>query len=212
MNWLDIVLMVVLGVATFVGFKMGLIGAAITAVGVLIGWLIAGQFADDLGGMFSSTIKNDTLVTTIAYSLIMTAAVVIAGIVAKIVKPLLKVFTVGLSSLVDKLGGLALGLVVGGVVVGALIIASARLTYDYESYDILASVPAQFQGSPQLAQLEGQVARIDSVKAGLEEILTGSRFVSIFVDVTAALPANALGFVPADFKASLEILESNIEK
>ncbi|MBM3933484.1 MAG: hypothetical protein FJ319_04160 [SAR202 cluster bacterium] len=212
MNWLDIVLLAVLAVAAFVGFRFGLIGAAIMALGVLIGWLIAGQFADDLGAALSSNIKNDTLVTTIAYSVIMIAVVVAVGLVARVVRLLLKVFTLGMSVVVDRAGGAVLGLVIGGAIGGALIIGLARLTYDFETYDVLAAIPEEIRGNAQVSQIEGQVARIESARSGLEGTLTGSQVVSMFIDIAFALPANTLGFVPSDFKASLEILETNIDK
>ena len=40
--------------------------------------------------------------------------------------------------------------------------------------------------------------------------LTESKLVSIFIDISDAIPASTLGFVPSDFKAALDILEGNI--
>ena len=45
----------------------------------------------------------------------------------------------------------------------------------------------------------------------LEDVLIGSKLVPSFIDVTDALPASALGFVPSDFQTALDILEERIE-
>ena len=47
MNWLDLVLIAVIAVPAWVGMRTGIIGAAIVFVGVVIGWQLAGQLADD---------------------------------------------------------------------------------------------------------------------------------------------------------------------
>ena len=39
--------------------------------------------------------------------------------------------------------------------------------------------------------------------------MTESTVVGIFVDVTEALPGNALGFIPDDFKTSMDMLKEN---
>ena len=44
-------------------------------------------------------------------------------------------------------------------------------------------------------------------KGWLEDVLVESAVVSGFVGVADALPGNALGFVPSDFDAALNILE-----
>ena len=55
MNWFDIVLIAILAVAAFMGMRTGLIGAAITAIGGIIGWLIAGRLSDKVGGLFGDS-------------------------------------------------------------------------------------------------------------------------------------------------------------
>ena len=211
MNWLDIVLIAVLVVAAFFGMRFGLIRAALTAAGVFVGWLFAGQLSGKVGGLFDDSLSNDTLITVITYAVIVVGALVGAAIVAKIIRPLLTVFTLGLSSMVDKLGGLALGLVIGLAIAGAIVIALGRLTYNFEIESVTGAVPVPEQVAGQFAVLEGQLAKVEDVRDNLEDALTGSQIVSIFIDLTDALPASALGIVPADFQAALDILEENID-
>ena len=202
MNWLDIVILIVLAVSALFGMKTGLIGAVISAVGIFIGWLLAGQFAGDLGGWLSNTISSDTVVTVVAYAIIIFLALIISGIIAKIVRPILTIATLGLSSLVDKVGGLAGGIILGGLLSGALILGLTRLTYDFE-------VPEVVEGA--VGEVTSRLPPVDDIKETLETGLAESTFVPIFVDVASAIPGDTIGFVPDDFKVSLEMLEKKID-
>ena len=213
MNWLDYVLIAILVISALAGMKFGFIRAALTAIGVYPGWILAGQYSGELGALFEDSLSNDTLVTVISYAIIMLAALAGASIAAKIIRPLLTVFTLGLSSLVDKLGGLALGLVIGIAIAGALIIGMARLTYNFDTSTILDAVPEQVAGqvADKVALVEAQLANVDEVRDQLETALTGSTIVAIFIDVTDFIPADALGLVPDDFKIALDFLEVSIK-
>ena len=190
--WLSILLL-----AAYKGMGVGLIGTAVIAFAGFIGWMLAGQLADDLGGYFEK-LSNDTLVTTISYVAIIATAIAIGTIVSKFVKPLLPIATLGLSGIIDKVGGVALGLAFGIAITGALIIALARFTYDFE-------IPEQGLSSIVAAKIP-----VSDTKTFTESALTNSSLVVIFIDSVDSLPGNAFGFVPSDFKASLDILKDNI--
>ena len=209
MNWLDFALIAVIVVAALGGMRFGLIRAALTAVGVYIGWILAGQYSDDIGALFGDSLSNDALVTVISYVLIMVGALIGSSIVARIVKPLLTVFTLGLSSLVDKIGGLAIGLLIGVAVAGALIIGMARLTYDFDIESIAEVAP--LREVSRVVSIGDQLARVDNTKEQLETALADSQLVSAFIGVTGAIPGDTLGLVPSDFKFALEILEEHID-
>ena len=197
MNWLDVVILAILILTAYKGMGVGLIGTAVVAVAGFIGWMLAGQLADDLGGYFEN-LSNDTLVTTISYVAIIATSVAVGTIVGKFVKPLLTVATLGLSGIVDKLGGVALGLAFGVAISGALVIAMARFTYDFE-------LPEQG-----LSGIVAEQIPVSDTKTFTESALANSSLVVIFIDAVDSVPGNALGFVPSDFKASLDILEENI--
>jgi uncharacterized membrane protein required for colicin V production len=200
MNWLDWVLIVIVAAAALMGMRTGIIGAAITAAGVIIGWLLAGQWADEIGSLAGDSLSADKWITVVAYVIIIAAAVAVAGFAGKFIRPLITVATLGLAGIPDKIGGLALGLIIGIAVAGALVIALARLTYDFELPD------EGIAGS-----LADRIPNVEGTKEKIEDALSGSAIVSGFIDVTDALPASALGFVPEDFQASLNILEQAIE-
>ena len=207
MNWLDIVILVVIALGAFRGMSVGLIGAAIVAAGGFLGWLIAGQLSDDIGGMFDD-LSNDTLVTTVSYVVIIAAAIGAATFIGKFVRPILTIATLGLSSMVDKLGGLALGLVFGLAVTAALIVVMARFTYDFE-------LPEEGLAGTVTGRVGSQVPvadKVEETKETLEDALAGSVIVPVFVDIVDAIPGGALGFVPSDFEASLDILKAKIDE
>ena len=53
MNWLDIVIIILAVIGAYMGWKQGLIRMAFTLVGLIIGIVLAGQWADGLGELFS---------------------------------------------------------------------------------------------------------------------------------------------------------------
>jgi uncharacterized membrane protein required for colicin V production len=199
MNWLDYLLLAILVVGAILGMRLGLLGAAINAVSLLIGWLIAGQLSDEVGGLFAS-LSNDTIVTVIAYILIMALSLVVAKLVWKVVRPIVNLATLGIVGVTDRVGGIIVGAILGIVVSSAIIIVLARFTYNFELPDTGIT-----------GGIAVQVPKVDDTKEAVEGALTDSATVPAFINFTNALPGSALGFVPSDFKISLEILEKNIE-
>ena len=194
MNWLDIVILITIVVGLWRGAKSGIISAAIITVGGLVGWMVAGWVSDDIGGIFDN-LASDTIVTTASYMIIIAAAILASIYIAKVVRPTLTASTLGLSSTVDKIGGLLLGLFYGLVVSATLIIAMARLAYDFEPPD-----------TGQMSEVQVELTR-----QLLEDSLVESAATPAFVDVLDMLPGDSLGFVPSDFKTSLDILDERID-
>ncbi len=202
MNWLDWVLLAIIAISALVGMKVGLIRAALSFVAMVIGWIFAGQISDKVGGIFDSSLSNDTIVTVTTYAVLMIIAIIISGFITKIIKPIMAIFTLGLSSMVDKIGGLALGLLFGFAIVGVVIIAGARLTYDFDTSVLEDKLPGQ---------VSDQLPKIDDVSEKLETALSESKIVETVVNVIDVLPAGALGLAPSDFGTAMEILDFVIE-
>ena len=131
MNWLDIILLVILALSVIWGLRTDLIGGMFTGLGVFVGWVLAGQLADDIGAFFDASLNSDTLVTVLSYIIIIIVSVVIIRSIGKIVKPILIVGTLGTVGLGAKLGGLALGFIIGLALGGILITGLARLAYNF---------------------------------------------------------------------------------
>ena len=222
MNWLDITLIVIMALGLLWGLKTGLISAIFTAVGILVGWVVAGQLADDIGGYFESSLNSDTLVTVVSYAVIIIASVIIIGFIGKIIKPIVGIATLGASSMVDKLGGLAMGLVIGLAIAGVFITGMARFAYNFtvEIPDIEVPAAAGSALGSQASAVTGALTDslsgfslpiVDDKKEAVEDALTESTIVPIFMNIRGALPGNALGFIPADFAAALDILQEAID-
>ena len=199
MNWFDFVIIGIVVVGALIGLKTGLLGAAVTTLGAIVGWLLAGQFSDDIGGLFDDSLSGDTWLTVISYVIIVAVAIAVAGLAWRFLRPFVTIATLGLSSMVDKLGGLALGFIVGIAVAGAFIVVMARLSYNFEP-------PGEGIGGA----VAGRIP-VDDTRESVEGALTASAIVSGFITVTGAIPGGALGFVPSDFAAALDILEGNRE-
>ena len=200
MNWLDILLLAILVVGAILGMRLGLLGAAINAMALLIGWLVAGRLSDEVGGIFASSLSSDTIVTVLAYIVIMALSLVLARIVWKVVRPIINLATLGVVGVADRVGGIVVGAILGIMIASAIIIVLARFTYNFELPDTGIT-----------GGIAVQVPKVEDTKEAVEGALTDSATVPAFINFTNALPGNALGFIPSDFKISLEILESAID-
>ena len=169
MNWLDWTIIVILIVTAFIGFRNGIIGAAFTLVGAYAGMLVAPRVAPRIGEMLSSSVSNETIISVISYILCVAAGVIIARILVKILRPTLAAFTLGLSSMADRLGGLAVGLLIGVAMSSALIIGMARLTYNFDTDALTELLPAQ---------LLGYVDRVESVEQSLQSSISAGEELS----------------------------------
>ncbi len=200
MNWIDIVFVVVLVFGAIIGLRTGLIGAAVIAVALVIGWYLAGLISPAVGDLFEGARTVKTIITTLLYVLLMSIALAIAENVAKWVKRLSAVATFGLSSFADRLGGAILGLVIGFILASALLLALVRATYDTE-------VPSEGVAGAAVARIPNVV----DTRIAVEDAVADSAIAPTVIRVYTHLPGNALGLVPDDFMVSLETLEDRIE-
>ena len=197
MNWLDysfITLVVVCGV---VGIWIGFIRAALAAMGIVLGILIASQVSSGVGGLYAAYVSNETMANVIAYGLVILGSMIVARIITIVVLKVVKFLAMGW---VDKLAGLAMGLVVGAGVTWAAIVGLAELTYN----SVLIEQGVAVGGLEEKADAA-------QVKNMLEDALIGSTLVVFVVRATGMLPVNALGFVPSNFMVALETLELRID-
>ena len=196
MNWLDLILLVILAGGGYYGVKTGLVTAGCTAIGIVVGVLLAGQISDDVGERLTESISNDTLVTFISYAIIIGAITAASRVFGSIVRKIVSILFLGWA---DNIGGLVLGMLAGAAISGALITGLARLAYDFE-------VP----GGKITGEVVESVVPIAEAKASLEDTLVGSSLVHFYINLTDSLPADSLGFVPSDFQTALDILEQAI--
>jgi membrane protein required for colicin V production len=124
MNWLDWAILIVLVVSAFSGLKRGLIKTVISLAGLVIGIILAGQFDTALAAKLTFIPKPD-LARTAAFVIILVAALVAASWVGSMLR---KVASMLLLGWLDRLGGGAFGVVIGGGVCGAILAMVAKFS------------------------------------------------------------------------------------
>ncbi len=154
MSWLDIAIIAVIGITAFVGLKNGIIKTVLTLAGVIVGVILAGLFYVALADRLTF-IPQETVARVAAFAIILVAVILIAGIIAGVLKWLASIVLLGW---VNRLGGALLGLIMGSIFCGALlaiwtkflgisepISESALATFLLDRFPlVLALLPAEF--------------------------------------------------------------------
>ena len=192
MNWLDVALILIVGVSAYMGLKIGLIRAGLTAMGVFVGTVLGGQLSDDIGGLVSGVDSDSTVAVVISYVAIITVCLVASVVVSMVLRKVISVLLMGWS---DKLAGAALGILIGAGISAGIIMGMADLTYSAEVGDELAEKVLN--------------STLDTAKAKkrLEGGLTGSTLATTFVDMIDIVPSSTLWFVPTNFRSALYVLD-----
>ena len=196
MNWLDIAFLVVLAGAGIIGLRNGLLGMLVGLLALYLGWTFGSQFALIVAGLIDDDPERQSWIGVIVYGLIIAASLAGAAIVWRVVRPLLKFLTAGLSAMVDRVGGLAVGLVLGILLCAGIIVGLARLTYAYED-DFFDGVAEQFSS---------KIPESFESRENLEELLAGSTVTRVVVRVIDGIPADALGLAPGRFATGVDLL------
>ncbi len=154
MSWLDIVLIVVIAIATLLGFRTGIIKAVLSLAGVIIGVILAGRFYVPLSEQLTF-IPHAGGAKIVAFAIILVVVMVIAGVAASLLKWAASVVMLGW---VNNLGGALFGLLLGATLCGAILAtwvnflgigktiadsALARVLLDYFPM-VLALLPDEF--------------------------------------------------------------------
>jgi len=114
MSWLDIVIIILILIPTFLGLKNGLVKALFTIVGLIVGIVLAGRYYNNL----ASLVSDAAWAKIVAYIVILLAVSVLASWAAVLVKGLLKAVML---NWVNRLGGALLGFIIGVFFCGAIL-------------------------------------------------------------------------------------------
>ena len=117
MNWLDIAILLVLAISTFLGIRGGVIKIVLSLVGLIVGVILAGRyyvvFAERL-----AFIPQASVAKVVAFVIILVGVMVIASVLASLLKWATSAIML---SWVNRLGGAIFGLVLGAIFCGALL-------------------------------------------------------------------------------------------
>ena len=117
MNWLDIGIIVAIAITTLIGLKNGLIKAVLSLAGLIIGVILAGRYYVPLAEQLAF-IPQATLAKIAAFAIILIAVMIIAGVLARLLKWAASVMMLGW---VNRLGGAVFGLILGALLWGAFL-------------------------------------------------------------------------------------------
>ena len=117
MNLLDIVILVVIASSIFLGLRIGIIKAALSLAGVIVGVILAGRYYVSLAEQLTF-ISQEDVAEGVAFAIILIVVMVIAGILATFLKWAASAVMLGW---VNRLGGAVFGLVLGAILCGAVL-------------------------------------------------------------------------------------------
>ena len=120
MNWLDILLLLILGVSVLTSFRKGLSREVIGLVSVVAALLIAIWFYGTAAGLVSPYLSSPALAHFVGFAIVFAAVLLLGGVVSFVVGRFLRV--TGLSFF-DHLLGAVFGLVRGVLIGVALVMA-----------------------------------------------------------------------------------------
>ncbi len=117
MNWLDIIVLVIVAIATFTGLRIGVIKAALSLLGLLAGIILAGRYYASLAERLTF-IPQDNIANGVAFAIILIGVMVIASVLASLLRWAVSAVMLGW---VNHLGGAVFGLILGAILCGALL-------------------------------------------------------------------------------------------
>ena len=118
MNWLDFVIVVVLVVSAFLGLRVGIIKAVLYLAGVIVGVVLAGRYYTALADVLPFFSETSGAAKIVAFAIILIGVMVIAVVAARFLKWVTSAMMLGWT---NRLGGTALGLVLGAIFCSALL-------------------------------------------------------------------------------------------
>jgi len=114
MNWLDIVLLILLGLSAFQGLMRGLIKTIFSIIGVIVAIMVASRFYDTVSGWFG--FAENAVFNAFSFVVILVAIMVIFSLLANLLRSFTSAVLLGWA---DRLGGALFGLLIGALLLGA---------------------------------------------------------------------------------------------
>jgi len=137
MNWVDILVLVVWGLMALWGFKSGFIGMIVPLVVIILGLALSSRIAEPVGNLFSFLSANENVQTIIAFIAIFLALIILSAWLSALLQTVSKV--IPLAGPVDRLSGMAIGVVVGFLFLSGILTGLQHFTVGRIQTDIAAS-------------------------------------------------------------------------
>ena len=107
MNWLDIVILTIVALLTFVGWRNGVLRVVVLLGGAVLGVYLAGQYYQTLGTQLESIISSPNGAKATAFVIVFLIVLSMASVIVKALRGLLRI---ALLSWLDNGIGAILGL------------------------------------------------------------------------------------------------------
>ncbi len=117
MNWLDIIIIVVIAISTFLGLRAGIIKTVLSLAGLIVGVILAGRYYVTLSEQLAFISQEDTA-RVVAFAIILIVVSIIFMVIARFLKWAVSAIMLGW---VNRLGGAIFGFVLGAIFCGALL-------------------------------------------------------------------------------------------
>ena len=124
MNWVDIIILIVLGSAVLNGFRQGFVVQAATLLGAVVALSVAKLEYLDLRDILASFAARSRWLTAISYLIVFVVVWVAIVLVARRIRWLMRILLLGWA---DRLAGALLGFLQGGVVAALLLHLGKRV-------------------------------------------------------------------------------------
>jgi uncharacterized membrane protein required for colicin V production len=139
-NWLDILLLVLIGITATAGYRIGLVQAATLFAGTLIGIVLASRLHDNVDVVFSQLTENENAQELGGYILVFAAILLASLVTSWLIRMLFRTLLLGW---VDKLGGFALGTIIA-LATGSAFLANVQ---DFPILDLERAIENSATGS-----------------------------------------------------------------
>jgi membrane protein required for colicin V production len=118
MNWLDAVVILILVIPTFIGFKRGLAKTVIPLVGIIAGVVLAGVFYNAVADWLSSWLESDGQAKIAGFIIIFVVCITAGVILLSLLRRFTRVFRFGwggMTRTILPLAGIILGIALAGL-------------------------------------------------------------------------------------------------
>ena len=142
MNWIDIAVLVVWGVAALWGFRVGLLQMLILLVVVAGGLSLSSRIAEPVGNVLSPFTDSENVQTVVALIITLVVLLVAGTWVGSVLRTVLGFLI--LFGLYNRLAGMAVGILVGFVLLAGVLTGAQKFPFGDVAEDIDDSALGSF--------------------------------------------------------------------
>ena len=208
MTWFDICILLILSIGIALGYKIGLIRTTLITIGAIFGFVTGPNISEYIIENYPALLSSVPYLSIIVSSLCIIVGISIGNNITKLTKSILAVITLGLSNLVDKIGGIVLGLILAIIISTSIVVGLTRITYsfnpNFNEFEQIEILPNQITNNILLIKEIEQIAEIQSK---LERTLLESSFVPYSINGFEFILRIIPGIFPQEFHGAIDLLD-----